>query len=102
MALFRSSWLARADILHIGAYTISRWNEAQADKYLGELEAFCQALAEGHRIDRPCDEVSPGLFRLEFVSHVVFYRPRPYGIRVVRILHERQLPKLHSFDDDDE
>jgi toxin ParE1/3/4 len=98
---FRSSSLARADIRHIGDYTITNWNEAQADKYLGELEAFCQRIADGHAIGRPCDDVSPGLFRLEYVSHVVFYRPKPYGIRVVRILGQRQLPKLHSFEDDD-
>jgi toxin ParE1/3/4 len=98
---FRSSALARADILSIAVYTIDRWSEAQADKYLGELEAFCQDLADGHRVGRACDEISPGLFRAEYVSHVVFYRPKPYGVRVVRVLHQRQLPKLHSFEDDD-
>ncbi len=101
MPTFRSSSLARADIRDIGEYTIRNWNEAQADKYLGELEDFCQRLAEGHAFGRPCDHVSPGLFRAEYVSHVVFFRPKPDGIRVVRILGQRQLPKLHSFEDDE-
>jgi hypothetical protein len=35
---FRASALARADLREIGAYTIHRWDEAQADKYLGELD----------------------------------------------------------------
>jgi toxin ParE1/3/4 len=98
---FRASALARADIREIGAYTIHRWDEAQADKYLGELEGFCQHLAEGHGVGRACDDVSPGLFRIDYVSHVVFYRPKPYGVRIVRILHQRQLPTLHSFEDDE-
>jgi toxin ParE1/3/4 len=98
---FRASALARADIRDIGAYTIHRWDEAQADKYLGELEALCQQLAEGPRVSRACDDISPGLFRVDYVSHVVFYRPKPYGVRIVRILHKRQLPTLHSFEDDE-
>lgn len=102
MPSFRASALARADIREIAIYTIHRWNEAQADKYLGELEALCQRLAEGHGVGRACDDVSPGLFRISYVSHVVFYRPKPYGVRIVRILHQRQLPTLHDFEDDDE
>ena len=102
MPSFRSSSLARADIRGIGDYTIQQWNEAQADKYLGELEDFCQRLADGHAIGRACDDVSPGLFRAEYVSHVVFFRRRDYGVRIVRILHERQLPERHSFQDDED
>jgi toxin ParE1/3/4 len=98
---FRASALARSDIRQIGAYTIHRWDEAQAGKYLGELEAFCQQLAEGHGVGRACDDVSPGLFRVDCASHVVLYRPKPYGVRIVRILHKRQLPTLHSFEDDE-
>jgi toxin ParE1/3/4 len=97
----RASALARADIREIGAYTVHRWDEAQADKCLGELESFCQRLAEGHGVGRTCDDVSPGLFRIDHVSHVVFYRPKPYGVRIVRILHKRQLPTIHSFEDDE-
>jgi plasmid stabilization system protein ParE len=36
-------------------------------------------------------------------KHVVFYRLRPYGIRVIAVLHERMLPELHlSGEEDDE
>jgi hypothetical protein len=31
----------------------------------------------------------------------VFFRRKPYGVPVVRILGQSQLPKLHSFEDDD-
>ena len=101
MPSFRSSSLARADIRAIGVYTVRTWNEVRADKYLSELEDFCRRLAEGLAIGRACDEVSPGLFRAEYISHVIFYRPKPYGVRIVRILGRRQLPKLHTFQDDD-
>jgi plasmid stabilization system protein ParE len=55
---FRASALARAEIRETGAYTIHRWDEAQAGKYLGELEAFCQHLAEGRGVGRACDDVT--------------------------------------------
>jgi plasmid stabilization system protein ParE len=44
----------------------------------------------------------PGLFRIDYVSHVVFYRPSSYGFRIVRVLHQRQLSALHSFEDDED
>jgi plasmid stabilization system protein ParE len=33
---------------------------------------------------------------------VIFYRVKPYGIRVMTILHERMLVEHHLADDDDE
>jgi plasmid stabilization system protein ParE len=85
----------------IAAYTIEKWNEAQADFYLANLEAFCEGLSDTLIPRRPCAEVSAGLFRANYVSHIVFYRLKPYGIRVVRLLGGAQEPKRHSFDDDD-
>jgi toxin ParE1/3/4 len=102
VAEYRYSRQAESDADGIAAYTIEHWNKAQAGKYLGELEAFCQQLADGHVIRRPCDDISPGLFRAKYVSHVVFYRVKLYGVRIVRILGDRQLPELHSFEDEEE
>jgi len=53
-------------------------------------------------VGRACDHISADLFRVDYVSHVVFYRPRPYGVRIVRVLHHRQLPELHLFEDDED
>jgi plasmid stabilization system protein ParE len=39
--------------------------------------------------------------REEQGRHVVFYVPRPYGVRVVRVLHERMLPNRHDLNDDE-
>ena len=102
MAEFRFSVQAEADARGIAAFTIRTWDVAQAAKYLGGLEALCQALADGHGVGRACDDISPRLFRVDYVSHVVFFRRMPYGVRIVRVLHQRQLPGLHSFEDDEE
>ncbi len=100
MASFRSSARARADILEIAVFTIERWSEAQADKYLSGLEELCRRLSEGETTGRARDDIAPGLYRIGYMSHAVFYRPVPDGVRIVRVLHQRQLPELHSFDDD--
>jgi toxin ParE1/3/4 len=87
VAEFSVSLLTEADIDDITAFTIKRWDLAQADRYIGGLESFFHRLAEGSVKGRPCDAVRPGLWRAEYVSHVVFFRRMPDGVRIVRVLH---------------
>ena len=103
MAAFRFSRRAEADLLGIGRYTLGTWGEAQAARYLDELEAFCRTLANNAALGRSCDEVRPGLRRIEHGKHVVFYRLRTSGgILIVRILHQRMLPERHAIDEEDD
>jgi plasmid stabilization system protein ParE len=60
----------------------------QTALYLNELEACCKRLADTPALGRPCDEIQPGLHRLEHGKHVVFYRQEREGILVSRILHQ--------------
>ncbi len=99
MAAVRFSRLAEADLLSIGKYTLRTWGAAQADRYLSEIEACCQRLAESPSLGRACDEIRSGLKRMEHGRHVVFYRNRPGGILVSRILHHSMMPKRHNTDD---
>jgi toxin ParE1/3/4 len=99
VAAFRFSRRAEEDLLSIGAYTLRVWGEAQTDRYLGELEACCQLLAENPGLGRPCDYVRTGLRRMEHGKHVVFYHPEPGGILVSRLLHQGMLPGSHAIDD---
>src|ERR1700687_2048800 len=96
---FRFSRRAESDLLSIGDYTIRTSGKAQAARYLGELEACCQTLSDNPALGRLCDEVRPGLLRLEHGKHVVFYRQERGVILVSRILHRRMLPELHSIED---
>lgn len=96
MAAFRFSRRAEADLLGIAKYTLRTWGNAQTARYLNELEAFCQTLADNPSIGRPCDDIRPGLRRMEHGKHVIFYRWDPAGILVSRILHQRMLPDKHD------
>jgi toxin ParE1/3/4 len=44
---------------------------------------------------RSASELSPGLRRLEYESHVVFYVSKAKGIRIVRVLHQNMDMKRH-------
>ena len=102
MARFRFSRRAEADLLSIGDYTLRTWGKTQATHYIGELQVCCQTLANNPALGRLCDDVRPGLHRLEHGQHVVFYRQERGGILVSRILHQRMLPDKHAIDDQDE
>jgi toxin ParE1/3/4 len=86
----------------IGAYTRREWGEPQCAHYLDLLENACMLLAYTPHLGRPCDNIRPGISRHETGRHVVFFRRSPDGIRVLRFLHERMLPEVHDFEDDED
>jgi plasmid stabilization system protein ParE len=53
-------------------------------------------------LGRSCDEIRPGLRRMEQGRHVILYRVEPGGILISRILHQRMLPEKQDIDDDED
>ena len=100
MATFRFSRRAEADLLSIDAYTLRTWGEHQTLRYIGNIEECCKMLADNPALGRACDDVRPGLRRMECGRHVVFYRKDADGILVSRILHQRMLPERRAIDDE--
>jgi toxin ParE1/3/4 len=96
---FRLSRLAESDLLSIGMYTLRTWGDARTFRYLRELEACCQQLADDPASGRSCDDIRRALYRREQGKHVIFFRRESGGILVSRILHERMLPDRHAFAD---
>ena len=89
----RLSGPARADLLSITEYTLRTWGAAQATRYLAELEDCRNRLAESPDLGRACDDIRPGLRRIEQGKHVIFYYKQAHGVLIVRILHRGMLPK---------
>jgi toxin ParE1/3/4 len=100
--LFQFSRRAEADLLAIGAYTLRTWGKDQVVHYIDGLEACCRMLAENPALGRTCDDIRPGLRRMEHGRHVVFYRQAARCIVVSRILHQRVLPGRQSVGDEDD
>lgn len=86
---------ARRDLVEIGRYTLREWGEAQCRSYLTQLDDRLRLLAAAPTSGRSCDDIKPGYWRYREGRHVVFYRLVGDTIEVVRILHERMLPKRH-------
>lgn len=74
------------------------WGALQTDRYLDQLEASFQILAEHPLIGRSCETIQAGLRRFEVGRHVVFYRTERSGIRVERILHQQMIPNKPQFE----
>ena len=67
-----------------------------------QLEQCCRLLADNPALGRPCDNVRPGLRRMEQGKHVVFYRGDTGGILISRILRQGMLPERQAIDDEDD
>jgi toxin ParE1/3/4 len=93
MAGLRYSAPAARDLVGIAIYSQRHWGEAQAIRYVNALEDCCDRLAEHPELGRTCDEIRPGLRRIEEGRHVIFYRQKGTGIVVSRILHKSMLPQ---------
>jgi len=72
VATCRFSRRAEADLVEIAHYTLEQWGENQTIRYIDDMEVFCRRLADGPELGRPCDEVRPGLRRMERGRHVIF------------------------------
>jgi toxin ParE1/3/4 len=101
VSAFRFSRRAEADLLEIARYTLHTWGLDQTLRYLDDLEACCRKLAYHPKLGRECEDIRPGLRRMEQGRHIVFYRQVPGGVLVSRILHQRMLPERHAIDDDE-
>jgi toxin ParE1/3/4 len=99
VASVRFSRRAEADLGEIIRYTLNRWGEDQA---IPLYRACCEQLAGNPALGRACDDIRPGLRRIEHGRHVVFYRQEAGGVLISRILHQRMLPERQKIDDDDE
>lgn len=95
MAEYRLSRRAQRDLDEIFDYTVAQWNLQQALRYTDTLEAACGALAEAPQKAQDCAHIRPGYRRLRVAQHVIYFRATPYGIAVIRILHQRMDSPRH-------
>ena len=93
MAGLQISPAAEADLIDIGEYSLRAWGEAQTIRYLNRIEDCMERLAESPMLGRACDEIRPGLRRMEEGRHVIFYRQKNKGILVSRVLHQSMIPR---------
>lgn len=91
----RKTALAENDLIGIWQYTFEHWDAAQADKYLDELDASIQRLANDPEMGEKRDNVREGYRVLLINSHAVYYVLTPSTIYIVRVLHGQIDPGRH-------
>jgi len=81
---------ARADLESIWDYTDETWGIDQAERYIFDIRAACDAFAFGQKKGRSAEEIRAGYRKLGVGSYFLFYRITGEGVvDVIRILHQR-------------
>ena len=91
---YRLSRLAVADLERIWSWTARYWSTEQAESYHAGLVAAFEGLGRGRKQGRVVD-IRDGYRKYAVGSHLIFYRPSPAGIDVIRILHQRMDVERH-------
>ena len=86
MTSLRFTELAEADLAEISAF-IAKDNPTAAMRLIDMVEEKCRLIASRPAIGRPRDALLAGLRSHPIGQYIVFYRPIPDGVEIVRVLH---------------
>lgn len=83
------------DIDELIEFGENKFGNSQAVKYLIALAQEFERLADNPEIGRKRNEIKPGLYSKNHISHIIFYRKLDTKIRIVRVLYGgRDLMKI--------
>ena len=84
---------AVTDLEEIWLYTAQNWSIEQADRYYNLIVDEINFIYKSPKAGRSMEHVRTGYLIAKVKSHLIFYRIVNSTIEVVRILHERCLPR---------
>ena len=87
MSGFRVTTRALRDLDAIADYTLEKWGERQAEKYISELEQRFRCLAQHPKAGRTRDEVGVGYRSYPHGAHVIFYVTLGADIAIIGVPH---------------
>ncbi len=86
---------AEADLRAIWLYSFDNWGEAQADRYLDELDAGMRKCGVEPEGGKQQEAVRSGYWSSLVRKHVVFYTFTDQEVRIQRVLHGSMDPPRH-------
>ncbi len=96
MGSLKVTKLAQNDLIDIGSHTVEMWGYDQAEKYLSNIDAAFNALADDPSLATSRSDIKSELLAFKCGRHLIFLRvAKPSGIEVLRVLHERRDHKRH-------
>lgn len=87
MPSWRLTPLAEDDVRHAAQQTVVFWGLDQSVKYINEIYAVFDRLADFPQTGRARPDLGAGTRGWPVRSHVVFYRVESDAIEIVRVLH---------------
>jgi len=82
--------VARRDLAQIWSYTAEAWGIAQADSYVGDIDACLRKLLEFPEIGSRVEGLPEQYRKVPSGSHRIIYRMEDNKLMVVRVIHERE------------
>lgn len=89
MSGYRLTPAAQHDLSLIWDFTQVHWSESRAEKYIREIRAAIERVAEDPGRGRSREEIREGYRSYTIGSHVVFCLMRADHVDVIRIPHQR-------------
>ena len=97
---YRLTPQADSDLESIFVYTHTRWGMPQAEKYLDELDAYMQKLAEGKLKGKSCKKLIQNssfhegqnvdsLFYYHANKHYIIYQTVKSGVDILTLYHDQ-------------
>lgn len=87
MSRFRVTPRALRDVDAIADYTLAKWGERQAEKYIADLEQRFRWLSQNPNAGRAREEVGEGYRSYPQGAHVIFYVIDTSGIAIIGVPH---------------
>ena len=97
--LVAESALSRAaarDLDAIFDYGATHWGVEQAAAYVSSFADCFTLLADFPRIGTARPDVAPGIRSTPHGSHIVYFTSDVASVTIERILHNRQVPRVHG------
>jgi toxin ParE1/3/4 len=98
VAEYRLTERARVDLIDIYDFSEGRFGTYQADAYYAGLIRSFGLLADFPLIGQTADNLSTGLRRFRFQSHLIFYTVQPNHVEVRAIIHGSQDIRSQLFE----
>ncbi|MGY1950375.1 type II toxin-antitoxin system RelE/ParE family toxin [Pseudomonas pergaminensis] len=89
MTEYRLTPAAECDLENIWIYSAQTWSVEQANRYIDILTKAFEQLAQQPRIAPACNEIRTGYRHYCLERNTLYFRIVPYGMEIVRILHDR-------------
>lgn len=92
---YEISGRARKHLDKIHKESCAEWGIEQTEIYFHGLHNGFTFLAENPQGGTACDNIRKGYRRFRVARHMIYYRPAPYGVAIMAVLHDRMDAKRH-------